>query len=105
MSCRTNREPLHGKAARPSRILAPRPQRTIPYRRIRALPDLGGYNTRNLVFRRRLLRDIRVQVVFKHGDTDMGDQGKKDKGKREQRKKAQRTPAEKRKLKKEKKNS
>ena len=104
MSWWTNREPAHSKEARPSRIPAPRQQLTISYRRIRALPDLSGYNARNLVSRRRLLRDILVQVVFKQGETDMGDKGKKDKGKREQRKKAQRTPAEKRKLKKEKKN-
>ena len=104
MSCRTNREPPHSKEARPSRILAPRQQRTIPCRRIRALPDLGGYNALRLVFRRRVLRGILVQVVFKQGETDMGDKGKKDKGKREQRKKAQRTPEEKRRLKKEKKN-
>ena len=103
MSCRTNREPPHSKEARPSRILAPRQQRTIPYRRIRALPDLGGYNAVNLVLRRRLLRDILVQVVFKQGETDMGDKGKKDKGKREHQKTAQRTPEEKRRLKKEKK--
>jgi hypothetical protein len=68
------------------------------------LPDLGGYNALNLVFRSRVLCDILVQVVFKQGETDMGDKGKKDKGKREQHKKAQRTPAEKRRLKKEKKN-
>jgi hypothetical protein len=104
MSCRTNHEPPHSKETRPSRILAPRQQRTIPYRRIRALPDLGGYNSLNLVFRRRDLRDILEQVGFKQGETDMGDKGKKDKGKRDQRKKAQRTPEEKRRLKKEKKN-
>ncbi len=75
----------------------------FPCRRITALPDLGGYNALNLVFRRRLSRDILVQVVFKQGETDMGDKGKRDKGKREQQKKAQRTPEEKRRLKKEKK--
>ena len=69
----------------------------------RALPDLGGYNALNLVFRRRVLCDILVQVVFKQGETDMGDKGKKDKGKKEHQKTAQRTPEEKRKLKKEKK--
>ena len=68
------------------------------------MPDLGGYNALNLVFGRRILRDILEQVGFKQGETDMGDKGKKDKGKREQHKKAQRTPAEKRRLKKEKKN-
>jgi hypothetical protein len=67
------------------------------------LPDLGGYNALNLVFRRRVLRGVRLQVVFKQGETDMGDKGRKDKGKREQHKKAQRTPEEKRRLKKEKK--
>jgi hypothetical protein len=88
----------------PSRILAPRQQRTIPCcSRIRALPDLGGYNALNLVFRRRVLNGILMQVVFKQGETDMGDKGKKDKGKREQQKTAQRTPEEKRRLKKEKK--
>ena len=45
-----------------------------------------------------------AQVIFKKGETDMGDKGKKDKGKREQQKKAQRTPKEKRRLKEEKKN-
>ncbi len=64
---------------------------------------LGGYNAPNLVFRRRVLCDILVQVVFRQGEMDMGDKGKRDKGKREQHKKAQRTPEEKRKLKKEKK--
>ena len=54
MSCRTNREPPHSKEARSSRNLAPRQQRTIPYRRIKALPDLGGYNALNLIFRRRV---------------------------------------------------
>jgi hypothetical protein len=103
MSCGTNREPPYSTEARPSRILAPRQQRTIPYRRIRALPGSGGYNALNLVFRRRLLRDILVPVVFKQGETDMGDKGKKDKGKREHQKTAQRTPEEKRRLKKEKK--
>ena len=44
-----------------------------------------------------------AQVIFKQGETDMGDKGKKDKGKREQQKKSQVTPKEKRKLKKEKK--
>ncbi len=44
-----------------------------------------------------------AQVIFKQGETDMGDKGKKDKGKREQQKKAQLTQKEKRKLKKEKK--
>jgi len=44
-----------------------------------------------------------AQVIFKQGETDMGDKGKKDKGKREQQKKAQLNPKEKRKLKKEKK--
>jgi len=42
-----------------------------------------------------------IQVIFKQGETDMGDKGKKDKGKRETQKKAQLTPKEKRKLKKE----
>ena len=72
-------------------------------RRIRALPDLGGYNALNLVVRRRVLRNILVPVVFKQGETDMGDKGKKDKGKRENQKTAQHTPEEKRKLKKAKK--
>ncbi len=45
-----------------------------------------------------------AQVIFKKGETDMGDKGKKDKGKREQQKKAQLNPKDKRKLKKEKKN-
>ena len=43
-------------------------------------------------------------VIFKQGETDMGDKGKKDKGKREQQKKARLSPKEKRKLKREKKN-
>jgi hypothetical protein len=42
------------------------------------------------------------QVIFKYGETDMGDKGSKDKGKREQKKKAQHSPQEKRKLKREK---
>ncbi len=46
-----------------------------------------------------------AQVIFKQGETDMGDKGKGDKGKREQQKKAQLSPKEKRKLKKEKKNN
>ena len=45
-----------------------------------------------------------AQVIFKQGETDMGDKGKKDKGKREQQKKALLNPKEKRRLKKEKKN-
>ena len=45
-----------------------------------------------------------AQIIFKQGETEMGDKGSKDKGKREQQKKAQRTPKEKRKSKKEKKN-
>ncbi len=45
-----------------------------------------------------------AQIIFKQGETEMGDKGSKDKGKREQQKKAQRNPKEKRKLKKEKKN-
>ncbi len=45
-----------------------------------------------------------AQIIFKQGETDMGDKGKRDKGKREQQKKAQLNPKEKRKLKKEKKN-
>jgi len=45
-----------------------------------------------------------VQVIFKQGETDMGDKGKKDKGRREQQKKAQLNLKEKRRLKKEKKN-
>ena len=48
-------------------------------------------------------RHSSVQVIFKQGETDMGDKGKKDKGKREQQKKALLNPKEKRKLKKEKK--
>ncbi|MEA3385912.1 MAG: hypothetical protein U9Q89_05610 [Thermodesulfobacteriota bacterium] len=44
-----------------------------------------------------------VTIIFKQGETDMGDKGKKDKGKREQQKKAQLNPKEKRKSKKEKK--
>jgi len=44
-----------------------------------------------------------IQVIFKQGETDMGDKGKRDKGKREQQKKAQLSPKEKRRLKKEKK--
>ncbi len=51
----------------------------------------------------RLLQRSPAQVIFKQGETDMGDKGKRDKGKREQQKKAQRNPKEKRKLKKEKK--
>ncbi len=51
----------------------------------------------------RLLQQSPAQVIFKQGETDMGDKGKKDKGRREQQKKAQRNPKEKRKLKKEKK--
>jgi hypothetical protein len=43
-----------------------------------------------------------VQIVFKEGETGMGDKGKKDKGKREQQKIAKHSPKEKRKLKKEK---
>ena len=70
-----------------------------------ALPNLGGYNAVNLVFGRRVLRDILVQVVFKKGETNMGEKGKKDKGSREQRKKAKRTPEEKRQAKREKKSS
>jgi len=46
-----------------------------------------------------------AQVIFKRGETDMGDKGKRDKGKREHQKKAQLSPKEKRKLKKEKKNN
>jgi hypothetical protein len=45
-----------------------------------------------------------AQLIFKKGETEMGDKGKKDKSKREQRKKAKLDPKEKRKLKKEKKN-
>ncbi len=67
------------------------------------MPGLGGYNALNLVFRRQVLCDILVQVVFEQGAADMGDKGKKDKGKKEHQKTAQRTPEEKRKLKKEKK--
>jgi hypothetical protein len=103
MSCRAKRELPFGHEARPSRIPAPGRQRAIPRPRTRALPDLGRYNALNLVFQRRLFRDILAQFEFKQGATDMGDKGKKDKGKKEQQKKAQRTPAEKRKLKKEKK--
>jgi hypothetical protein len=44
-----------------------------------------------------------VQVIFKQGETDMGDTGKKDKGKREHQKKAALSLMEKRRLKKEKK--
>jgi len=44
-----------------------------------------------------------VIIIFKQGETDMGDKGKKDKGKREQQKKAQLNPKEKRKTKNEKK--
>jgi hypothetical protein len=65
---------------------------------------LGGYNALNLVSRRRVLRDVLAQVVFKQGEPDMGDKGKKDKGKRETQKTSKRTPEEKRRLKKEKKN-
>ncbi len=46
-----------------------------------------------------------AQVIFKQGETDMGDKGKRDKGKKEQQKKAQLNPKEKRKVKKEKKNN
>ncbi len=52
-----------------------------------------------------LLRDILVQVVFKQGETDMGDKGKRDKGKKEQQKKAQLSPKEKRRKKKQKTNA
>jgi hypothetical protein len=45
-----------------------------------------------------------AQLIFKEGETEMGDKGKRDKSKREQRKKAKLDPKEKRKLKKEKKN-
>ena len=45
-----------------------------------------------------------AQLIFKEGETEMGDKGKKDKSKREQRKKAKLDSKEKRKLKKEKKN-
>ncbi len=45
-----------------------------------------------------------VQVIFKQGETDMGDRGKKDKGNKEQQKKSVLNPKEKRKMKKEKKN-
>ncbi len=45
-----------------------------------------------------------AQVIFKQGETDMGDKGKKDKGRRKQQKKAHLNPKEKRRLKKEKKN-
>ena len=44
-----------------------------------------------------------MQVIFKEGETGMGDKGKKDKGKREQQKKAHLNLKEKRKIKKEKK--
>jgi hypothetical protein len=47
----------------------------------------------------------KYKVIFKQGETDMGDKGKKDKGKREQHKKAQLNPKEKRQLKKEKNNN
>ncbi len=67
------------------------------------MPDVGGYNALSLAFRRPVLHDILVHVVFKQGETGMGDKGKRDKGKREQQKTAQRTPEEKRRLKKEKK--
>ena len=103
MSCRKNREPPHSKEARPSRILAPRQQRTIPRRRNYGVARLGRLQCPELGFAKTGLRDILVQIVFKQGETDMGDKGKKDKGKREQRKTAKRTPEEKRKLKKEKK--
>jgi hypothetical protein len=43
-------------------------------------------------------------IIFKKGETDMGDKGKKDKGKKEHQKKAKLNPKEKRKLKREKKN-
>jgi len=43
-------------------------------------------------------------IIFKKGETDMGDKGKRDKGKKEQQKKAKLNPKEKRKLKREKKN-
>ncbi len=46
-----------------------------------------------------------AQVIFKRGETDMGDKGKRDKGKREHQKKARLSQKEKRKLKKEKKNN
>ena len=45
-----------------------------------------------------------AQVIFKQGETYMGDKGKKDIGRREQQKKAKLNPKEKRRLKKEKKN-
>jgi hypothetical protein len=49
-------------------------------------------------------RHIPAQVIFKQGETDMGDKGRRDKGKKEQQKKAQLSPKEKRQRKKEKKN-
>jgi hypothetical protein len=52
----------------------------------------------------RFRRHSPAQVIFKQGETNMGEKGKKDKGKREKQKKAQLTLKEKRKLKKEKKN-
>ena len=45
-----------------------------------------------------------TEVIFKQGETDMGDKGKRDKGKREKQKKAQRTAKEKRRLKEQNKN-
>ncbi len=58
--------------------------------------------TRRFEIRKRPVTPL--QVIFKQGETDMGDKGKRDKGKREQQKKAKLTPKEKRKLKREKKN-
>src|ERR1051325_85635 len=52
---------------------------------------LGRLQCLNLVFRKGVLRDFLVQVVFKQGETNMGEKGKKDKGTREKRKKAQHT--------------
>jgi hypothetical protein len=48
-------------------------------------------------------RNGSAQIIFKQGETDMGDKGKKDKGKREQQKKAHLTQKDKRKVKREKK--
>jgi len=47
---------------------------------------------------------LETQVIFRQGETDMGDKGKRDKGRREKQKKAQLSPKEKRRLKREKRN-
>jgi hypothetical protein len=48
---------------------------------------------------------IRLPVILKQGESDMGDKGKRDKGRREQQKKAKVSPKDKRKAKQDKKNN